>query len=112
MDPVSDSTIRYVWASFDPDGEITASKDISSVTKNGTGDFTVNFSGVMQTDNYFAAITPFDNTSAPITVKNISQNDSSCRFICRGGGVSVLGLTVVNSVPIDPNVGINFFACC
>ncbi len=112
MDPISDSTIRYIWASFDPDGEIAASKDIDSVTKNGTGDFTVNFSGVMQTDNYFATITPVDSTGSPFTIKILSQDDSSCRFICRGGGVSVLGITVVNSVPIDPDIGINFFACC
>ena len=111
MDPISDSTIRYVWASFDSDGTITGSKDIASVTKNGTGDFTITYTGVMQTDNYAVSITPIDTSTAPITVKNLAQDEVSCRFICRGGAVQILGINIVSSAAIDPSGGINFFAC-
>lgn len=45
------------WVVFDSAGNVGASYNVSSVTKNGTGDFTVNFTTAFATTNYIAHVT-------------------------------------------------------
>lgn len=44
------------WVNFNSTGGVRASGNVSSVTKNGTGDYTVNFSAGMPDTNYSASI--------------------------------------------------------
>jgi hypothetical protein len=60
--------IAKAWVNFNgttSPGTIRSSYNVSSVTKNGTGDYTVNFSTAMADANYSAALstTPFSSPS-------------------------------------------------
>jgi hypothetical protein len=51
--------IAKAWVNFNgttSPGTIRSSYNVSSVTKNGTGDYTVNFSNAMTDDNYLTAL--------------------------------------------------------
>ena len=52
------------WVNFNGSGTIAASGNVTSVTRNGTGDFTVNFTTAMSDANYSCV------TSAARTVNN------------------------------------------
>jgi hypothetical protein len=58
----SDGTVNYkcrAWCNFNgttSPGTIRASGNVSSVTKNGTGDYTVNFTTAMPDANYSASV--------------------------------------------------------
>jgi len=53
------------WVNFDGSSAIRASGNVSSITDNGTGDYTVNFTTAMQDANYCAVVTTGGNgTSA------------------------------------------------
>jgi len=45
------------WVNFDGSSAIRASGNVSSITDNGTGDYTVNFTTAMQDANYCAVVT-------------------------------------------------------
>ena len=49
------------WVRFNSAGTIAASGNVTSVTKNGTGDYTVNFTNAMPDANYAANITSQSN---------------------------------------------------
>jgi hypothetical protein len=78
------------WVNFDNNGSIRASGNVSSVTKNGTGDFTINFTTAMPDENY--AITGFASVSGAGAITGVSgggsfsQTTSSCRVITAGTG--------------------------
>jgi hypothetical protein len=68
------------WVNFDgttSPGTIRASGNVSSVTRNGTGDYTVNFTTAMPDANYAAVIT---SNAAQSVVVNLSST-SSVNFI-------------------------------
>jgi hypothetical protein len=78
------------WVNFDNNGSIRASGNVSSVTKNGTGDFTINFTTAMPDANY--AIAGFSSVSGAGAITGVSggssfsQTTSSCRVITAGTG--------------------------
>tara|TARA_R100000149_G_C5866735_1_gene131366 strand:- start:378 stop:755 length:378 start_codon:yes stop_codon:yes gene_type:complete len=49
-----------IWVNFDGEGTVSIRDDfnVSSITDNGTGDYTVNFSTNMSNDDYAALVTP------------------------------------------------------
>jgi len=52
------------WVNFDGNtATIRDSGNVSSITKNGTGDYTVNFATAMPDDNYIAAASSNKNNS-------------------------------------------------
>ena len=55
------------WVNFNgvTTASIRASYNVSSVTRNGTGDYTVNFSTAMPDANYAIAISAHRTTAAP-----------------------------------------------
>jgi hypothetical protein len=53
----SHDSAAKAWVAFDNTGAILASYNVTSVTKNGTGDFTVNFTTPFASANYCALIT-------------------------------------------------------
>ena len=111
MAEISPSQIRYVWVTFDSTGTITGHINGSNVFKNGIGDYTVTFHGVMPSQYYGAFITPVDNTSSAFNLKIIEQTASTVRFVSRGGSVDILGINVPPITAIDANIGYNFYAC-
>ena len=59
---INQSRIVKAWCNFDGDGTVSirGSYNVSSVTDNGTGDYTVNFSTAMSDTNFAASITSAD----------------------------------------------------
>ena len=53
------------WVSFNGTGTVAikGSANVSSITDNGTGDYTVNFTTAMPDTNYAATFTPEDGTT-------------------------------------------------
>jgi len=59
---INQARIIKAWCNFDGDGTVSirGSYNVSSVTDNGTGDYTVNFSTAMSDTNFAASITSAD----------------------------------------------------
>ena len=62
-------TLCRAWVNFDgttSPGTIRASFNVTSVTKNGTGDYTINFTNAMTDANYAAgSLCSYDNANNP-----------------------------------------------
>ena len=89
--------ICKAWVNFDgttSPGTIRSSYNVSSVTKNGTGDYTVNFTTPMTDANYSAILTTGDTTSAnnsnraAVDRSHLVSSVSVITFICTTGGAS------------------------
>jgi len=84
------------WVNFNGTGTVAirASGNVSSITDNGTGDYTVNFTTAMPDANYgvtseFQSDYPIFSGSISARVKFISsQATGSCRMICGYHGSS------------------------
>jgi hypothetical protein len=86
--------ICKAWVNFNgttSPGTIRSSYNVSSVTKNGTGDYTVNFATPMADANYSISVSGALNTNNPSVIQYQDQSTSSVREIVR-----------VNSVAYDP----------
>jgi hypothetical protein len=81
------SSTGYVYSNFG----IRSSYNVSSVTKNGTGDYTVNFATPMSDANYSISVSASLGTNSPSVIQYQDQSTSSVREIVR-----------VNSVAYDP----------
>jgi hypothetical protein len=81
---------------------IRSSGNVSSITDNGTGDYTVNFTTAMADTNY--SVTPCasdDVTGGSVQriIANVrTQTTSSVRFGCQGIGTPAFFDTIYNSV--------------
>lgn len=79
------------WVNFNGTGTVAirASGNVSSITDNGTGDYTVNFTTAMPDANYCAEITAGDNNSNYFAQRSVTYTTSSFRFYVinnSGGG--------------------------
>lgn len=90
--PIAGSSTLYnayvcrAWVNFDgttSPGTIRASGNVSSVTRNGTGDYTVNFSTSMPDANYAVATGPVDIGDGVGAVQHQSISTGSYRFRTR-----------------------------
>lgn len=77
------------WAKFNGStGAVSASYNVSSVTVNGTGDFTINFTSALADANY--SIAGFASQSAASAIVGVtggssfSQTTTTCRLYTRG----------------------------
>jgi hypothetical protein len=85
------------WVNFDGTGTpaIRASGNVTSITDNGTGDYTVNFTTAMPDANYSIVATCEDNTkisqysaatvlvaSVRVRVRNLSGTNTDVAVIC------------------------------
>jgi hypothetical protein len=73
------------WVNFDgttSPGTIRNSFNVTSVTKNGTGDYTVNFTNTMPNANYFSSILGVQSSADGSMVANsiLARTTSSIRF--------------------------------
>lgn len=78
------SGIAKAWVNFNGTGTVAirASFNVSSITDNGTGDYTVNFTTAMPDANYSANITADALTGAYHTSAGInSLSTTSARFL-------------------------------
>lgn len=75
------------WIKGNADGTIAASGNVASVTKNGTGDYTVTFTTAMQDANYAINGMAIQGTGPSYgfaaTVDILSQTTSAVRFYTR-----------------------------
>jgi hypothetical protein len=98
-------TFCRAWVNFNGTGTVAirASFNVSSITDNGTGDYTVNFTTAMSDANYSMpsssantgptmsvaspqlAATPFTTTTARVETRNPSSGALlDCQFVCLG----------------------------
>lgn len=87
------------WCSFTTTGTVSGGGNISSVVRNGKGDYTVNFNVAMPSANYALNITPVTNSDVAMVVRGVlSKTNTSVRFIV--GGTSAALDTAVNVMVI------------
>jgi hypothetical protein len=87
------------WVNFNgttSPGTIRASGNVTSVTKNGTGNYTINFTNAMPDANYAVAGTASAGTNYPAwgiaTAHNVAPTTSNVTVYCGAtGGSTVLG---------------------
>jgi hypothetical protein len=91
--------ICKAWVNFDgttSPGTIRSSYNVSSVTKNGTGDYTVNFANALADANYaFVGIQTLSGVTTANqarTMTPITLSTSSVRCINTGAGVGEDGI--------------------
>jgi len=87
------------WVNFDATPTIAASGNVSSVTRNGTGDFTVNFTNAMPDANYSAQYNTRPSSGAIVDICNISSVAGPTTSACR-----VFGGQSSNGAGRDPVV--------
>jgi hypothetical protein len=95
------------WVNFNGTGTVAirASGNVSSITDNGTGDYTVNFTTAMTDTNYAQLGSTQRNTSANATAVHITCNTHSSATARSTGSVrvvtSVAGTGTEAGTPID-----------
>lgn len=95
------------WVNFNGTGTVAirASGNVSSITDNGTGDYTVNFNTAMTDTNYAQLGSTQRNTSANATSVHITCNTHSSATARSTGSVrvvtSVAGTGTEGGTPID-----------
>ena len=78
----TDGTENYkvrAWVNFDPDtsNAIRASGNVSTITDNGVGDYTVNFTTALPDTNYGFAICGGNGASATTNGRTYNQNGAA-----------------------------------
>jgi hypothetical protein len=100
-DSIAANQAVRAWVNFDgANGNIRAAHNVSSVVRNGPGDYTVNFSTSVPSANYAALITCGENrlggaiSATPpttssfrmaVTIPNSTRNDSSTVYFAAIG---------------------------
>ena len=94
-----------VWVNFNGTGTVAIRDDfnVSSITDNGTGDYTINFSNAMSDTNYSVVLTACDNESggsdSRIVISPRTKATGSQRISCNGvSSSSHLDCVQVNAV--------------
>ncbi len=90
--------IAKAWVNFNGTGTVAirAQYNVSSITDNGTGDFTVNFTTAL-TDANYTPICTSDNNSPTIGNGNIFG-------LYTGGTMTTTALRVSNKTPNSPSI--------
>jgi len=85
---ITSTNTAKAWVNFNgttSPGTIRSSYNVSSITKNGTGDYTVNFATPMADANYsFNVTSGISTASALVTLKSTAT--SNCSFVTTGTG--------------------------
>ena len=90
------------WVNFNGTGTVAIreSGNVSSITDNGTGNYTVNFSTAMPDANYCANIT-YGNTGSNLQLRSITRGTTSeQRFFVTADGTATGADTSENNVAI------------
>jgi hypothetical protein len=102
MATVASGTAK-AWVNFNGTGVVSigASFNVSSITDNGTGDYTVNFSSALATAFYAAGGVVSSDGNVPVlnfSGTGSTNATSSCRVVINNGVGGVLDRTVVSVV--------------
>jgi len=89
------------WVNFDgttAPGTIRASQNVSSVTRNSTGDYTVNFSTAMPDTNYCALLTAKNGgiTESEAPASSGAYNTGGFRFVVTRSGTGAVNVPFCN----------------
>jgi hypothetical protein len=89
--------IAKAWVNFDGTGTVAIrdSFNVSSITDNGTGDYTVNFTTVMPNANYSSAAMPL-SANAGATVVTSTKATSTFRILASIAGTGVTDFSDVS----------------
>jgi len=92
-----------VWVNFNGTGTIAIrnSGNVSSLTDNGTGDYTVNFTTALSASTYCITahtnhVTNTSNTRGFLQSKTTNRTTTSIRVVCVGDGGSILDFEVID----------------
>jgi hypothetical protein len=90
------------WVNFNGTGTVAirASGNVSSITDNGAGDYTVNFTTAMPDANYALAGMGTNEGAAQVIMRNnaVAQTTTACRVLSQDPGVSQADPSQVNVV--------------
>lgn len=107
-DNVANRTAK-AWVNFNGTGTVAIRSDfnVSSITDNGTGDYTVNFSSSLSNSNYSVVGSAYYVANSNIGIFTINTlSTSSCSIL-----VGPESLTTGAIIPQDnPTICVNFFA--
>ncbi|MCA2930484.1 MAG: hypothetical protein ING36_06910 [Burkholderiales bacterium] len=86
------------WVNFNGTGTVAirASGNVSSITDNGTGDYTVNFITAMPDANYSAIGTSAETTGAVRSISAVANTTTTCRLRTGVPGVGFNDCDIVN----------------
>lgn len=91
------------WVKFNASGVIQDSYNVSSVTKNSTGNFTVNWTTPFANSSYCVQVSAL--TPNPLTQNVTAQSTSSCTVAYFGGTATILSILVLLGGAADPTMG-------
>jgi hypothetical protein len=92
---------KSAWVNFNGTGTVAinaSSSNVSSITDNGTGDYTVNFSPAFADANYAATVTVKGDGGAPEGCDITSQAAGAFRFILRAVDGTPIDCSIVNVI--------------
>lgn len=97
----SDGTENYkcrAWVNFNGTGTVAirASGNVSSITDNGTGDYTVNFTTAMSDANYASALSGTDSVGNTRAMSPSTATTSSLRLVTASLAGTALDFAFVN----------------
>ena len=74
---VNNTRVSKAWVNFNGTGTVAirASFNVSGITDNGTGDYTVNFTTAMVDDDYAISLAEVGNTTVPSASTSTSSID-------------------------------------
>lgn len=88
------------WVNFNGTGTVAirAGFNVSSITDNGTGDFTVNFTNAFSDTNYVALVSAGNPSDTPNIDREaiITYTTTTCRMVFVNSGVANIDPTFVN----------------
>lgn len=94
---------RYLaraWVNFNGTGTVAirAAGNVSSITDNGTGDYTANFTTAMPDTSYAYLVTHSSVNSGGQATQTLTANKlaGSCRLTVQAGGVGVADTDQIN----------------
>ena len=85
------------WVNFDGTGTVAirASGNVSSITDNGTGDYTVNFSTAMPDANYCAVATSNYNAGSNASIRSNTYSTTAVEVVTHYGAAIVEDSSIV-----------------
>jgi len=88
------------WVNFNGTGTVAirASYTVSSITDNGTGDYTVNFTNAFADTNYVALVSAGNASDTPNIDREaiIAYTTTTCQMVFVNSGVANIDPTFVN----------------
>lgn len=110
-----DGTENYkcrAWVNFNGTGTVAirASGNVSSITDNGTGDYTVNFTAAMPDANYAPVFSVVQNaTNGNLRTANVYGSDAAAQNKVAGSFRMTTGQTIANGLVDLPEINVAIF---